>query len=125
MRIVTSVAVMQRLATGWKRRGVSVGFVPTMGYLHEGHISLVQHARKRVGRRGIVVLSTYVNPTQFAPGEDLARYPRDLPRDKLLCRNAGVDVMFVPGDKQMYPPEERTKFSTFVVEECLSRGMEG
>ena len=96
-----------------------------MGYLHEGHISLVNKARQSIGKRGVVVVSIYVNPTQFAPTEDLANYPRDLPRDKKLCRDAGVDVLFVPGDKQMYPSREDAKFSTYVVEEGLSRGMEG
>src|SRR5216117_1000806 len=102
MRIVTSVATMQRLAMEWNRRGVPVGLVPTMGCLHEGHVSLVREARQRIGKRGVVVVSIYVNPTQFAPTEDLANYPRDLPRDKKLCRDAGVNVLFVPGDKQMY-----------------------
>ena len=94
MRIVTSVSTMQRVALRWKRRGTSIGFVPTMGYLHEGHISLVKKARQSVGKRGVVVVSIYVNPTQFAPTEDLGSYPRDLPRDKKLCRDAGVDVLF-------------------------------
>jgi pantoate--beta-alanine ligase len=116
---------MQRWAARWKRQGVPVGLVPTMGYLHAGHISLVRKARQRVGRRGAVVVSVFVNPAQFAPTEDLASYPRDLPRDTMLCRDAGVDVLFVPDDKQMYPAKEGAKFSTFVVEECLSRGMEG
>jgi len=137
MRIVTSVAAMQRLALQWKRRGTSIGFVPTLGYLHQGHISLVKKARQSVGKRGVVVASIYVNPTQFAPTEDLANYPRDLPRDKELCRDAGVDVLFVPSDKQMYPAWDKaaedpargdarpTGFSTYVIEESLSRGMEG
>ena len=125
MRIVTSVATMQRLAKEWNRRGVPVGLVPTMGCLHEGHVSLVREARQRIGKRGVVVVSIYVNPTQFAPTEDLANYPRDLPRDKRLCRNAGVDVVFVPGDQQMYLAQQGAKFSTYVVEEILSRGMEG
>ena len=125
MRIVTSVAAMQRLARPWKRRGVSVGFVPTMGYLHQGHASLLTRARQRAGRRGVVVVSIFVNPTQFAPGEDLANYPRDLPRDKSLCQDAGVDVLFVPDERQMYPAKDGAGFSTFVVEEVLSRGMEG
>ncbi|PYJ81076.1 MAG: pantoate--beta-alanine ligase [Verrucomicrobia bacterium] len=137
MRIVTSVAAMQRLALQWKRRGTSIGFVPTLGYLHQGHISLVKKARRSVGKRGVVVASIYVNPTQFAPTEDLANYPRDLPRDKELCRDAGVDVLFVPSDKQMYPAWDKaaedpargdarpTGFSTYVIEESLSRGMEG
>src|SRR6266511_2743523 len=100
MRIVTSVSTMQRLAMEWSRQGVPVGLVPTMGYLHEGHVSLMRRARQRVGKRGGVVVSIYVNPTQFAPTEDLANYPRDLPRDKEICRDAGADVVFVPDDQQ-------------------------
>ena len=125
MRTVTSVAAMQRLAAQWKRSGVPIGFVPTMGYLHQGHVSLVSKARQTVGKLGAIVVSIYVNPTQFAPTEDLAQYPRDLPRDKKLCRDAGVDVLFVPNDRQMYPAGKGADFSTFVVEEDLSRGMEG
>src|SRR5205809_5427012 len=125
MRTVTSVAAMQRLAAQWKRSGVPIGFVPTMGYLHQGHVSLVSKARQSVGKLGAIVLSIYVNPTQFAPTEDLAQYPRDLPRDKKLCRDAGVDVLFVPNDRQMYPAGKGADLSTFVVEEDLSRGMEG
>ena len=116
---------MQRLARGWQRAGVRVGFVPTMGYLHAGHLSLVHRARRLVGRRGKVVVSIYVNPTQFGPQEDLSRYPRDLARDARLCRQVGVDVIFAPDDKQMYPRDGADAFSTFVVEEGLSRGMEG
>src|SRR2546422_3361071 len=112
MRIVTSVAAMQRLARKWKGQGRPVGFVPTMGYLHEGHLTLVRQARQRVGKRGVVVVSIYVNPMQFAPTEDLAKYPRDLPRDKKICRKAGVDVLFVPDDRQMYPAQNNAKFST-------------
>jgi pantoate--beta-alanine ligase len=125
VREIASVAVMQRLARQWRRRGVRVGFVPTMGYLHEGHLSLVREARRRVGPRGVVVVSIYVNPTQFAPHEDLARYPRDLARDRRLCRQAGVDVLFVPTDAEMYPRPAGAAFSTYVVEETLSRVMEG
>src|SRR5689334_965546 len=112
---------MQRLASNWKRNGISVGFVPTMGYLHAGHLSLVQQARRAVGKRGKVVVSIYVNPTQFGPTEDLSRYPRDLPRDLSLCRNEGVDAVFAPSNHEMYP----AGFSTYVVEEKLSSGMEG
>jgi pantoate--beta-alanine ligase len=125
MRIVRSVAAMQRLARGWQRAGVRVGLVPTMGYLHAGHLSLVRRARQRVGRGGKVVVSLYVNPTQFAPTEDFSRYPRDLARDAGLCRAEGVDALFAPGDEQMYPRGDGAGFSTFVVEEALSRGMEG
>ena len=116
---------MERLARSWKRAGVRVGLVPTMGYLHAGHLSLVQRARRLVGRRGQVVVSIYVNPTQFSPQEDLSRYPRDLARDSRLCREAGVDVIFAPADQQMYPGRGAGGFSTFVAEETLSRGMEG
>jgi len=116
---------MQKLALRWKRAGVKVGFVPTMGYLHAGHISLVHEARKRVGKNGIVVVSIYVNPTQFAPTEDLAKYPRDLKRDLKLCRAASADVIFTPGDAEMYPGKAEGRYSTYVVEEILARSMEG
>ncbi len=125
MRIVTSAVAMQRLARQWRREGKRVGFVPTMGYLHEGHLSLVQRARRLVGQSGIVVASIYVNPTQFAPTEDLSTYPCDLPRDKGLCRTAGVDVLFLPADVEMYPARGTGGYSTYVVELQLSQGMEG
>ena len=125
MQIIKSVAGMQRLARGWQRAGVRVGLVPTMGYLHAGHLSLVQQARQRVGQGGKVVVSIYVNPTQFGPREDFSRYPRDMARDTFLCREAKVNVIFAPDDEQMYPRKEAGSFSTFVVEEGLSRGMEG
>ena len=121
MQLVKSVRAMQRLAKAWKRKGVTVGFVPTMGYLHAGHLSLVSCARKLVGRTGKVVISIYVNPTQFGPKEDFSRYPRDLKRDLDLCRAAGVDLVLAPSDTEIYP----ASFSTFVVEERLSQGMEG
>ncbi|MCB1126728.1 MAG: pantoate--beta-alanine ligase, partial [Verrucomicrobiae bacterium] len=116
---------MQRQARQWRRDGVAVGLVPTMGYLHAGHLSLVARARRSVGARGKVVVSLYVNPTQFGPGEDLSRYPRDLSRDRTLCREAGVDALFLPTDAAMYPGREQGDYSTFVVEEALSQGMEG
>ncbi len=137
MRIVSTVAAMQRLARNWQRDGRRVGFVPTMGYLHAGHLSLVHRARQATGKNGVVVVSIYVNPTQFAPTEDLAKYPRDLKRDLKLCREAGVDVVFTPDDVEMYPVgssrrDDRTaqravpaNFSTYVVEEKLSQFMEG
>ena len=125
MRIVTSAVAMQRLALRWRREGKRVGFVPTMGYLHDGHLSLVSRARKLVGKPGIVVASIYVNPTQFAPTEDLSAYPRDLERDKALCRKAGVDVLFFPSDAEMYPGRDTGGYSTYVIEEKLSQGMEG
>jgi pantoate--beta-alanine ligase len=116
---------MQGLASKWQGRGVETGLVPTMGYLHAGHLSLMAKARKLVGPKGNVVVSIYVNPTQFAPSEDLSRYPRDFRRDVSLCRAAGVDIIFAPGDRHMYPSGTPAPFSTFVGEENFSKGMEG
>ncbi|WCJ61030.1 pantoate--beta-alanine ligase [Fontisphaera persica] len=125
MRVIQSLQAMQRQALKWRAERRTIGFVPTMGYLHEGHLSLVRRARRAVGPNGVVVVSIYVNPTQFGPQEDLARYPRDLPRDLQLCRGAGVDVVFTPSDEAMYPGRATGDYSTYVVEEQLSRGMEG
>jgi pantoate--beta-alanine ligase len=139
MRIVTSIPAMQRLAKKWQRAGKRIGLVPTMGYLHAGHLSLVKRARQLVGKKGKVVVSIYVNPTQFGPKEDFSKYPRDLKRDLKLCRDAGADTVFAPSDAEMYPrwgeaADEPARedarptnsgFSTYVVEEKLSQGMEG
>ena len=133
MQIVSRAAAMQKLALHWKRAAAKIGFVPTMGYLHAGHLSLVRAARKRVGKSGKVVVSIYVNPTQFAPTEDLSKYPRDLKRDLKLCREADADVVFTPTDAEMYPERENRKseignrklFSTYVIEENLGCVMEG
>jgi pantoate--beta-alanine ligase len=139
MQIVRSITAMQHLARQWQRAGRRTGFVPTMGYLHAGHMSLVRETRKRVGRAGKVVVSIYVNPTQFGPKEDFSKYPRDLKRDFKLCRVEGVDVVFTPSDKEMYPggtgsrrcesadgPRfDKRGYSTYVVEEKLSQSMEG
>ena len=125
MQIVSRAAAMQKLALQWKRAAVKIGFVPTMGYLHDGHLSLVRAARKRVGKNGKIVVSIYVNPTQFAPTEDLSKYPRDLKRDLKLCREAGVDIVFTPSDAEMYPGKAEDNYSTYVIEENLGRVMEG
>lgn len=125
MQLIKSAAAVQRMAKQWKRRGIPIGFVPTMGSLHEGHLSLVRRARREVGSRGKVVLSVYVNPTQFGPGEDFARYPRDLKRDLKLCRAEGVDVVFAPADGEMYSGRGNAPASTSVVEDQLGRRMEG
>jgi len=125
MQLVRLVSSMQRLGTLWRRRGLRVGLVPTMGYLHEGHLSLLKRARKLAGPRGKVVLSIYVNPAQFGPREDFSSYPRDLKRDIRLCREKGADVVFAPSDGEIYPQNGRGAFSTYVIEEELSRSMEG
>ena len=125
MRIIRSPKAMQRQSLQWRSRGLRVGFVPTMGYLHAGHLSLVHEARHRVGAEGVVVVSIYVNPTQFAPTEDLAKYPRDFARDSQLCREAGVEVIFAPTDGDMYAGREDGNYSTYVVEEGLTQGLEG
>jgi pantoate--beta-alanine ligase len=125
MRIVRTVLGMRRLAGRWRSESASLGLVPTMGWLHAGHLSLVHAARRAAGRSGKVVVSIYVNPTQFGPREDFSKYPRDLTRDAALCRDAGVDCIFAPSDQEMYPAAGEDHFSTYVVEERLSRGMEG
>src|SRR5437764_4977980 len=114
MRIVSSVQAIQRLARKSKAKGTPIALVPTMGYLHSGHASLIHRARRAVGKRGLVVASIYVNPAQFGPGEDLARYPRDLARDKIVCRKAGVDLLFLPSDAAMYPGRNAGQYSTYV-----------
>ncbi|MBU1006434.1 MAG: pantoate--beta-alanine ligase [Candidatus Omnitrophica bacterium] len=101
-----------------KKQGKGVGFVPTMGYLHEGHLSLTRKAKKDTD---YVVVSIFVNPIQFGAGEDLKKYPRDLRRDLSLCRNNGVDAVFVPASKTMYKPG----FSTYVNVEGLTDGLCG
>jgi pantoate--beta-alanine ligase len=125
MRIIKPVRAMQRQAMRWRGQGARVGLVPTMGYLHAGHLGLVRRARRLVGRGGKVVVSIYVNPAQFGPQEDFSRYPRDLDRDLRLCRQVGVDAVFAPDDQEMYVRGQEAPASTWVVEEALSRGMEG
>src|SRR5271170_7621170 len=107
MKMVDSMAAMQRLRAIWVRSGEVVGLVPTMGALHEGHLTLIRRARRECRR---VVVSIYVNPTQFGPKEDLGRYPRPRGRDLKLCREVGVDFVFAPDN--LYEPDH----STFVAE---------
>jgi pantoate--beta-alanine ligase len=98
---IENIHDLRRLVHGERAAGRRVAFVPTMGSLHEGHLRLVDEARRRAEA---VVMSVFVNPLQFGPGEDLARYPRDLPRDRALARARGVDVLFTPAEDVMYPP---------------------
>ncbi|MFA5115156.1 MAG: pantoate--beta-alanine ligase [Candidatus Omnitrophota bacterium] len=105
MRIVKSIRKMQELSGAWRKAGRRIGFVPTMGALHNGHLSLLRRARRDNDR---VVISVFVNPTQFGPGEDFNKYPRDLSGDAAFCRKAGADVVFYPGARQMYPSDYKT-----------------
>ena len=98
--------------------GKVIGFVPTMGYFHEGHLALMRRARQECD---VVVVSIYVSPLQFGPREDFQRYPRDLPRDLRLAESVGVGIAFVPKDEDMYPEG----FQTFVDVTELTRGLEG
>lgn len=119
MEIVRSVAGMQAQAQAWRQAGFRIGFVPTMGFLHDGHLSLIDLCRREGCSR--VVVSIFVNPTQFGPGEDLDRYPRDFDRDEALCRARGADAVFYPSAAEMYAPDA----STWVTEEVLSRPLCG
>ncbi len=118
MKTVSTVADLRSALAPWREKGQRVGFVPTMGALHAGHLALVDHARKCAGK---VVVSVFVNPKQFGPGEDLERYPRDLATDAEKLREAGADLLFAPAVDEMYPPG----FATTVHVAGLSEGMEG
>ncbi|WP_102345802.1 pantoate--beta-alanine ligase [Bacillus sp. Marseille-P3661] len=100
MKIIRSIKEMQQLSKEYRTSGKSIGYVPTMGYLHEGHLKLVREAR---AANDIVAMSIFVNPLQFGPNEDFDRYPRDFERDERLANNAGVDVIFYPDVEEMYP----------------------
>lgn len=118
MRTVRDVVELRDLVRAARDRGKTVGFVPTMGALHEGHFSLVRLAR---GETGFVVVSIFVNPLQFAPGEDLARYPRREAQDAAELEREGVDVVYLPEPASMYPPG----FSTAIDVAGVSEGGEG
>ncbi|MCZ0754474.1 pantoate--beta-alanine ligase [Anoxybacillus sp. J5B_2022] len=100
MIVVTTIKEMQQKMIEYRKEGKTIGFVPTMGYLHEGHVALLQAARKE---NDVVVLSVFVNPLQFGPNEDFDRYPRDIVRDEQIAKEAGVDVLFYPSVAEMYP----------------------
>ncbi len=118
MRVVKSVKEMQAISRSYCKTGKEVGFVPTMGYLHEGHLSLVRRAREK---NDIVVVSIFVNPTQFGPNEDYERYPRDEERDRKLLIDEEVDYLFIPSVSEMYPEG----FSTYVEVLGLTEGLCG
>ena len=101
MRIIETIPQMKEQMRVWRQAGQSVGLVPTMGYFHEGHLSLMRQAR---ADNDVVVVTLFVNPTQFGPTEDLEHYPRDFPRDCRMAEEVGVDLMFTPSTEAIYPP---------------------
>lgn len=100
MRVVKKIKEMQKIADRLRKEGKIIGFVPTMGYLHEGHLSLVRIAKRK---SNVCVVSIFVNPLQFGPKEDYHTYPRDFKRDKKLLTDLGVDILFYPSEKEIYP----------------------
>lgn len=118
MNIAATIEEVRSQVSQWRKEGLSVGLVPTMGYLHEGHKSLIDKAVEQNDR---VVVSVFVNPIQFGPGEDLATYPRDLDRDAVLCENAGADLIFHPEPENMYFDD----FCSFIDMDGLTKGLCG
>ena len=125
MKRIRHLKTMQRWALDSKRTSDKVALVPTMGCLHEGHVSLIKRARKSAGAAGKVIVSIYVNPTQFGANEDFSSYPRDLRKDLNICEREGVDVVFMPSDTSMYPDATEKEHTTYVTESSLSSTMEG
>jgi pantoate--beta-alanine ligase len=118
MEVITNPGQMQTLILSLKKQGKKIGFVPTMGYLHEGHLSLIRCSKKE---NDITVVSIFVNPIQFGANEDFGRYPRDFERDKSLCEKESVDYIFYPNYEEMYPGG----FQTYVEVVELSKGLCG
>ena len=117
MKIIRTIAEMQAWSDEKRRSGATIGVIPTMGFLHEGHLSLIDTARK--SGADTIVVTIFVNPTQFGPNEDFDKYPRDFERDAKLCEEKQVDAVFAPSAAEMYPADS----STWVIEEKLSRGL--
>ncbi len=118
MQIIKSIEELRPIIKGWRKEGLRVGLVPTMGYLHDGHKSLIV---KAVSENDRVVVSDFVNPTQFGVGEDLASYPRDIERDAAICEAAGADLIFHPEPEEMYFADN----CTFVDMDKLTKGLCG
>lgn len=118
MQILTSVTAMQARAQELRAAGRTLALVPTMGALHEGHLSLMRTAAERAD---CVIVSLFVNPTQFGPNEDFSKYPRALESDLAQCEAAGVEIVFTPDAEELYP----AGYSTYVVEENVARPLEG
>ncbi len=118
MKIITTINEMRSFSESHRMRGRKLGFVPTMGFLHEGHLSLMRRARQE---NDILVASVFVNPTQFGPSEDLDRYPRDAEGDRAKCEASGVDALFMPQALELYPE----KPVVFVAVEGVSEVLEG
>ncbi|HKJ03947.1 MAG TPA: pantoate--beta-alanine ligase [Geopsychrobacteraceae bacterium] len=118
MDLITSVSEMRHRCLTERQAGKTISFVPTMGYLHQGHVSLLEAGRKR---GDLLVLSIFVNPTQFGQGEDFEVYPRDLAQDSVLAEQAGVDIIFAPDARQMYP----SGYATYVDVERLTETLCG
>lgn len=118
MKIVETVSEVRQCVKQWRKEGLTVGLVPTMGYLHEGHKSLIDRA---VSENDRVVVSVFVNPTQFGPNEDFESYPRDMNKDSALCESAGASLIFHPQPEEMY----LDGYSTFVDMDTITKGLCG
>src|SRR5437867_1385513 len=116
MRRLSHVATVRRLCGAWRGAGETIAFVPTMGAIHQGHLSLVRLAQSRARR---VVVSIFVNPLQFGPREDFRRYPRPIARDRARLRQAGVDLLWEPGLRDLYDEDDRTRVRVLELGESL------
>jgi pantoate--beta-alanine ligase len=118
LKTLKKIKQVQLLTDKLRRAGKTIGFVPTMGFLHEGHLDLMRAAKKK---SDVLVVSIFVNPLQFGPKEDYSRYPRDIKRDEKLCRSVGVDYIFYPDTDELYPEG----YSTYVNVENITSTLEG